>query len=79
VTAFPSCAMRMRDLNLHDEDRRRLGSTFRVHLDPDREPSNYGRRVAGREIFVAAFTSADISADVVAVSAVRGGDAHQLP
>jgi hypothetical protein len=63
----------------YDQDCCRLGSTFQVHLDPDREPSITDAVEAGREILMAEFTSAGVSADVVAVSAVRGGDAHQLP
>jgi hypothetical protein len=63
----------------YDEDRCRLGSTFQVHLDPERKPSITDAVEAGREIFAAAFVSAGVSGDVVAVTAVRGGDAAQLP
>ena len=63
----------------YDEDQRRLGSTFQVHLDPNRKPSITDAVEAGREILAAAFASAGVSADVVAVSAVRGGDARKLP
>jgi hypothetical protein len=63
----------------YDEDRCRLGSTFQVHLDPERKPSITDAVEAGREILAAAFASAGVSGDVVAVTAVRGGDAAQLP
>lgn len=63
----------------YDAERCCLGSTFQVHLDPDRRPSITDAVEAGREILAAAFASAGVSADVVAVSAVRGGDASKLP
>jgi hypothetical protein len=63
----------------YDEDRCRLGSTFQVHLDPARRPSITDAVEAGREILAAALMSAGVSVDVIAVTAVRGGDARKLP
>jgi hypothetical protein len=62
----------------YDEDHSRMGTSFQVHLDPDRQPTVADAVEVGREIFEAAFVTAGLPAHVVAVSAVRGGDADSV-
>jgi hypothetical protein len=62
-----------------DRSDRWVGSIFQVHLDPAGEPTIADAVEAGRVILADALAKAGLDATVDRVSAVRGGEADDLP